>query len=58
MIQVEEGALVCCDATLDGNFDIIIRPGCVIHPKCLIRAAAGPIEIGCDCIIEEFASIE
>lgn len=48
-------SVVCEDSTLIGN--ITISPGCVIHPSATIIAEAGPIILGENCIVEEFATI-
>ncbi|CAD6997184.1 unnamed protein product [Ceratitis capitata] len=48
-------AIVCEDCTLVG--DITISPGCVIHPSASIIAEAGPIVLGENCIVEEYATI-
>lgn len=48
-------SIVCEDSTLRG--DITISPGCVIHPSASIIAEAGPIILGENCIVEEYATI-
>ncbi|XP_037959942.1 dynactin subunit 6 isoform X2 [Teleopsis dalmanni] len=48
-------SIVCEDSILQG--DITILPGCVIHPSVTIIAEAGPIILGENCIVEEYASI-
>lgn len=48
-------ALVCEESTLRG--DITINAGCVIHPSATIIAEAGPIILGENCIVEEYATI-
>jgi len=48
---VEVGAVISPEAKLSGN--IKIGSGCVVHPKSVILAEGGPIEIGKNNIIEE-----
>ena len=48
-------SIVCEESTLRG--DITILPGCVIHPSATIIAEAGPIILGENCIVEEYATI-
>lgn len=48
-------AIVCDDANMSG--DITVAGGCVIHPGATIIAEAGPIIIGENCIVEEYATI-
>lgn len=48
-------SVVCEDSILRG--DITISPGCVIHPSASIIAEAGPIILGENCIVEEYATI-
>lgn len=48
-------AKVCEEATLIG--DITISSGCVIHPSASIIAESGPIILGENCIVEEYATI-
>mmetsp|Transcript_1353 Transcript_1353/g.1718 ORF Transcript_1353/g.1718 Transcript_1353/m.1718 type:complete len:180 (-) Transcript_1353:87-626(-) len=50
-LQVEKGAYVSPEARLSGT--IVVRSGCIIHPKSFILAEAGPIFIGPNNIIEE-----
>jgi dynactin-6 len=54
-IRIGAGSLVCQEANLSG--DVTIGKNCVIHPKCMILAEAGPIVIGDDNIVEEQAII-
>lgn len=48
-------AVVCEDCTFRG--DITIMSGCVIHSSATIIAEAGPIVLGENCIVEEYATI-
>lgn len=50
-----KNSIVCEDSTLRG--DITISAGCVIHPSASIIAEAGPIVLGENCIVEEYATI-
>uniref|UniRef100_A0A6M2DDF7 Dynactin subunit 6 n=1 Tax=Xenopsylla cheopis TaxID=163159 RepID=A0A6M2DDF7_XENCH len=54
-LKIFGGALVCEDTTLTGN--ITIGAGTVLHPKACIIAEAGPVILGDNCIVEEYASI-
>lgn len=54
-LKVSPGAVVCDESVLKG--DITIGPKCVIHPKAIILAEAGPIIIGEGNIVEEMATI-
>lgn len=49
---------IICDSE-DSKFkgEITISSGCVIHPSVTIIAKSGPIIIGENCIIEEYATI-
>lgn len=48
-------AIVCEDSIIKG--DVTISSGSVIHPSAQIYAESGPIIIGENCIIEEYAKI-
>ncbi|XP_049547051.1 dynactin subunit 6 [Anopheles darlingi] len=48
-------SMVCEDSNLQG--DITISSGCVIHPSATIIAESGPIVIGENCILEEYATL-
>lgn len=48
-------AIVCEDSVIRG--DVTISSGSVIHPSAQIIAESGPIIIGENCIIEEYAKI-
>ncbi|KAG5670911.1 hypothetical protein PVAND_001140 [Polypedilum vanderplanki] len=54
-IKVMPKAVVCEDSTIKG--DVTICSGSVIHPSAQIIAESGPIIIGENCIIEEYAKI-
>lgn len=54
-MKIMPRAVVCDDAMLKG--DITISSGCVIHPSAQIIAESGPIIIGENCILEEYAKI-
>ncbi|XP_037806175.1 dynactin subunit 6 isoform X1 [Lucilia sericata] len=54
-VKIMTKSIVCEDSTLRG--DITISPGCVIHPSASIIAEAGPIILGENCIVEEYATI-
>jgi dynactin-6 len=54
-VVAHELAVICQDAELKG--EITIGAGTVVHPKATLFAAAGPIEIGENCIVEENAVI-
>lgn len=56
-LKIMPKAIVCeCDeSTFIG--DITISGGCIIHPRVTIIAEAGPIIIGENCLIEEYATI-
>eukprot|EP00033_Pygsuia_biforma_P004122 GCRY01004519.1.p1 GENE.GCRY01004519.1~~GCRY01004519.1.p1 ORF type:complete len:199 (+),score=35.97 GCRY01004519.1:58-654(+) len=42
----EEGSLVCGSALVEGDHDVIIKKGTVIHPRAVIKATNGPVIIG------------
>ncbi|CAO1433715.1 unnamed protein product [Diamesa serratosioi] len=48
-------AIVCEDSLIKG--DVTISSGCVVHPSAQIISESGPIIIGENCIIEEYAKI-
>ena len=54
-LTIGEGAVVCSNAILKG--EIIIGPGCILHPYCQILAMNGPISLGSSNIIEEGATL-
>ncbi|KAL7724395.1 hypothetical protein ACLKA6_003266 [Drosophila palustris] len=54
-IKIFPKSVVCEESTLSG--DITFSAGCVVHPSATIIAEAGPIIIGENCIIEEYATI-
>ncbi|XP_005181594.2 dynactin subunit 6 [Musca domestica] len=54
-VKIMNKSIVCEDSTLRG--DITISQGCVIHPSASILAEAGPIILGENCIVEEYATI-
>lgn len=49
------GSVVCEETCLKG--DITIASGCIVHTSASIIAEAGPIIIGENCIVEEYAKI-
>lgn len=53
--NIGKSAIVCEDSVLRG--DVTIHAGCVVHPSAQILAESGPIVIGENCIIEEYAKI-
>ncbi|ALC42868.1 l-2-37Ce [Drosophila busckii] len=54
-IKIFPKSVVCEESTLRG--DITFSSGCVVHPSATIIAEAGPIIIGENCIVEEYATI-
>ncbi|TYJ55371.1 hypothetical protein B9479_003986 [Cryptococcus floricola] len=50
-ITAHSTSIVCLDTDLRGT--ITIGAGVIVHPKATIFAAAGPIVIGDNCVIEE-----
>lgn len=54
-IKVMPRATVCEDSIIRG--DVTISSGTVVHPSSTIIAESGPIIIGENCIIEEYAKI-
>jgi len=54
-IKVMPRAIVCEDSNIRG--DVTISSGSVVHPSAQIIAESGPIIIGENCIIEEYAKI-
>ncbi len=54
-LQIASGATVCIESVLVG--DITIGARTVIHPKAQIIAESGPIIIGENNLIEEYAKI-
>ncbi|KAH8413453.1 hypothetical protein KR009_011343, partial [Drosophila setifemur] len=54
-IKIMPKAVVCEESNLRG--DITFSAGCVVHPSATVIAEAGPIIIGENCIIEEYATI-
>ncbi|XP_075150212.1 dynactin subunit 6 [Haematobia irritans] len=54
-IKIMNRSIVCEESILRG--DITISQGCVIHPSASILAEAGPIILGENCIVEEYATI-
>ncbi|EAT32878.1 AAEL013591-PA [Aedes aegypti] len=54
-IKIMPRSMVCEDSNLRG--DITISGGCVIHPSTTIIAESGPIVLGENCIVEEYATI-
>ncbi|XP_053675692.1 dynactin subunit 6 [Anopheles nili] len=48
-------SMVCEDSNLRG--DITVSSGCVIHPCSTIIAESGPIILGENCIVEEYATV-
>ncbi|XP_034474227.1 dynactin subunit 6 [Drosophila innubila] len=54
-IKILPKSVVCEESTLSG--DITFSAGCVVHPSATVTAEAGPIIIGENCIIEEYATI-
>nr|XP_029732481.1 dynactin subunit 6-like [Aedes albopictus] len=54
-IKIMPRSMVCEDSNLRG--DITISSGCVIHPSTTIIAESGPIVLGENCIVEEYATI-
>lgn len=48
-------AVVCEDSNIKG--DVTISSGSVVHPSAQIIAESGPIIVGENCIIEEYAKI-
>ena len=55
-LEIWKGAVVCVDATIEG--DVVIGAGTVVHPGARILALSGPIVIGENNIIEETAVIK
>ncbi|XP_017097624.1 dynactin subunit 6 [Drosophila bipectinata] len=54
-VKVMPKAVVCEESKLHG--DITFSSGCVVHPSATVIAEAGPIIIGENCIVEEYATI-
>ncbi|TDG45202.1 hypothetical protein AWZ03_008357 [Drosophila navojoa] len=54
-VKILPKSVVCEESTLRG--DITFSAGCVVHPSATIIAEAGPIIIGENCIVEEYATI-
>ncbi|XP_016963540.1 dynactin subunit 6 [Drosophila biarmipes] len=54
-IKILPKAVVCEESNLRG--DITFSSGCVVHPSATVIADAGPVIIGENCIIEEYATI-
>eukprot|EP00099_Drosophila_melanogaster_P018798 NP_609949.1 dynactin 6, p27 subunit [Drosophila melanogaster] len=54
-IKILPKAVVCEESSLRG--DITFSSGCVVHPSATVIADAGPIIIGENCIIEEYATV-
>ncbi|KAL7038523.1 hypothetical protein ACKWTF_009598 [Chironomus riparius] len=54
-VKIMPKAIVCEDCIIQG--DVTISSGCVVHPSAQIIAESGPIVIGENCIIEEYAKI-
>jgi dynactin-6 len=48
-------AVVCEDSNIKG--DVTISVGSVVHPSAQIIAESGPIIVGENCIVEEYAKI-
>lgn len=57
-MNVNESAVVCNDIQYEGSHGITIGAGTVIHPRAVLRALNGPINVGSDNLIEEFVVIE
>ena len=55
-LTIEPGAIVCKTSNIQG--DVTIGTGTVVHPKASIIAEGGPIIIGPNNIVEEFALIK
>lgn len=56
-LKIMPKAIVCeCDESVFIG-DITISGGCIVHPRVTIIAEAGPIIIGENCLIEEYATI-
>lgn len=56
-LKIYPKAVVCCDDEAELIGEITISSGCVIHPNAIIHAKSGPIIIGENCLIEEYATI-
>ncbi|CAD7077345.1 unnamed protein product [Hermetia illucens] len=54
-VKIMPKAIVCEESVLRG--DITISPGCIIHTSATIIAECGPIILGENCIVEEYATI-
>ena len=53
-----DAAMISRDAEISGAHAVRFGARCVLHPRCVIRAVHGPVELGDDCIVEELAVIE
>lgn len=56
-VELRTGCVVCSEATLEGPFKISIGSGTIVHPRALLSAKFGPITIGANNVIEEFAVV-
>jgi dynactin-6 len=51
------GCVVCSESVIEGPFGVSIGAGSVVHPRATICARFGPVVIGANCVVEEFACI-
>lgn len=54
-LTLRTGCVVCSEATLEGPFPILIGSGTIIHPRAVLSAKFGPLTIGANNVVEEFA---
>lgn len=57
IIKIMPGATVCESDMSVLRGDLSISTGCVIHPSVKIIAKSGPIILGENCLVEEYATI-
>lgn len=56
-LKIMVGAVVCESEVSNFRGDVTISPGCVVHPSASIIAKSGPIILGENCLVEEYATI-
>lgn len=56
-VRIDKTAFVSKDAIIAGRYPVTIGARVVVHPRCVIRADGGPIEIGPNNVFEEEAEL-
>lgn len=56
-LSMGPGCIVCSEALLTGPHAIKLGAGCIVHPRARLDASLGPVTLGANNVLEEWASV-